>query len=334
MAFSADAKYLAAQLGGPEYLLHYYAWEKGKLLACIKTVGPQIELGHPTDPFHLPAQQIVPGFPVMLAAKAGAVCESAKTVHQIGICPTDACQVSVCSEKSLVLYRYSEGVLRFLSYVPAKQPNNYHDGGGQGTGAGEEFLCHCWLPGERVAVGTSMGKIYIIAGNEIVQELNFGQSPSHSSSVAAPQASSRQNNFFSLSNFSSVHSIVYINRGFIASGKSASNAVEVFDRYIDPTTKQDAFKMTWRLPLPSEDSLNNLNTTVNHTHGGSSTTSGGAHSQHGGGHSGQNGVGGGGGIMIKSSAVSGSEGSLIVELETNQLLKIALTWSELLKVSY
>ncbi|KAJ3409665.1 Cilia- and flagella-associated protein 57 [Chytridiales sp. JEL 0842] len=251
MAFSADAKYLAAQMGGPDWLLHYFSWEKGKVLACIKTLGPIKEIGHPTDPFH----QQVPGFPVAIAANAALVSAKGTTIHQILICPTDACQVSSLGDKALMVFRYSEGVLRFAWMVQAKE--------------GQQFLCHTWLPGEKVTIGTNDGKILIggagLTGpGEITQELTFGTSPT-----------------------AAVNSIVNISRGFIASGNS--NAVEVFDRYIDPDIKGDSFKMAWRLPLPDESG------------------------------------------SVRTSAVSGSEGSLIIALETNQLLRIALTWSELLK---
>ncbi|KAJ3149277.1 Cilia- and flagella-associated protein 57 [Geranomyces michiganensis] len=37
LSFSSDTKYLAAQGGAPDWQLHFYVWEKGKLLATIST---------------------------------------------------------------------------------------------------------------------------------------------------------------------------------------------------------------------------------------------------------------------------------------------------------
>jgi hypothetical protein len=40
LAFSPDSKYLAAQSGAPDWMLHYWTWEKSKIMASTKTSNP------------------------------------------------------------------------------------------------------------------------------------------------------------------------------------------------------------------------------------------------------------------------------------------------------
>ncbi|KAJ3295052.1 Cilia- and flagella-associated protein 57 [Borealophlyctis nickersoniae] len=79
LAFSSDSKYILAQLGPPEWLLHYFAWEKGKLVAtfCTSPVESQ-------------------------------------RVRQISINPSDGTEMCVVGEAGLKMYRYGEGGLRGL----------------------------------------------------------------------------------------------------------------------------------------------------------------------------------------------------------------------------
>jgi hypothetical protein len=39
MAFSADAKFMVTQTNGPDWMLHFWSWEKAKILACVKTTN-------------------------------------------------------------------------------------------------------------------------------------------------------------------------------------------------------------------------------------------------------------------------------------------------------
>jgi len=41
LAFSPDSKYLAAQSGSPDWTLHYWSWEKSKIMASTKTSNQQ-----------------------------------------------------------------------------------------------------------------------------------------------------------------------------------------------------------------------------------------------------------------------------------------------------
>ena len=80
LAFSLDSKYLAAQSGGPEYLLNYYAWEKGKAIATI------------------------PSAPTGYNGK----------IRQISINPCDATEICVVGDSVFKIFRYAEGVLRSI----------------------------------------------------------------------------------------------------------------------------------------------------------------------------------------------------------------------------
>lgn len=80
LSFSSDGRYLAAQMGGPEFLLCYYAWEKGKAIATIPSVA------------------------------AGFV----GNIKQISINPFDATEISVIGDGLFKIFRYSEGLLRSI----------------------------------------------------------------------------------------------------------------------------------------------------------------------------------------------------------------------------
>ncbi|KAL2912228.1 hypothetical protein HK105_208296 [Polyrhizophydium stewartii] len=74
LSFSIDSKYLAAQLSEPEWILHYYAWEKGKPIATI-SASPS-----PDQP-----------------------------VNQVTINPFDGTEFCVTGKGFVTIYRYSEG---------------------------------------------------------------------------------------------------------------------------------------------------------------------------------------------------------------------------------
>ncbi|KAJ3329215.1 Cilia- and flagella-associated protein 57, partial [Blyttiomyces sp. JEL0837] len=286
LAFSSDARYLVAQLSAPEWILHYYAWEKGKLLATmnlqsmvsgpLSSVNPTLRYGHGSG---------TPGGMVTGYSNAGSNIHGVGGngingganahgghinggIEQIGICPTDGCQVSVIGGNYFRIYRYAEGGMKLSSEIRMPQT----------------FLCHCWLPNERVALGTVEGKIIVTAAGEIIQELLFvgGVSSPHPATSNTSQHAQQ-----SQPSPPSVHSMINMARGLVVGGRH--NQVEVFERYVDSNTKQDMFRSMWKLGLPDEGSL------------------------------------------VRCMALSGSEGSLLVELETNQLLRIALAWSELMK---
>ncbi len=80
LSFSADGRYLAAQMCEPEFLLCYYAWEKGKAIATIAS-APSGYTGK---------------------------------IRQILINPFDATEISVIGDGLFKIFRYSEGVLRAI----------------------------------------------------------------------------------------------------------------------------------------------------------------------------------------------------------------------------
>ncbi|KAJ3321023.1 Cilia- and flagella-associated protein 57 [Boothiomyces sp. JEL0866] len=77
MAFSVDSKYLAAQVGKPDWVLHYYPWEKGKPLATV------VSSPSPDQP-----------------------------VYQISINPFDNMELCVTGKEFATIYRLIEGVLK------------------------------------------------------------------------------------------------------------------------------------------------------------------------------------------------------------------------------
>ena len=71
-----DSKYLAAQCGRPEWILHFYAWEKGKAIASISSASPN------------------------------------QLVHQVSINSFDGTEICVTGEGFVTVYRYTEGILK------------------------------------------------------------------------------------------------------------------------------------------------------------------------------------------------------------------------------
>ena len=76
MSFSADSKYIVAQLGDPDWVLHYYAWAKEKPIATVRS-SPSNE--HP--------------------------------ISQVSINPSDATEFCVTGKGFVTIYRYAEGGL-------------------------------------------------------------------------------------------------------------------------------------------------------------------------------------------------------------------------------
>lgn len=78
IAFSSDSKYLVAQLGAPDWTLHYYAWDKGKLIATIKSAEPN------------------------------------QKILQVSVNPSDGTLLFTVGETKCRMFRYSEGELRSI----------------------------------------------------------------------------------------------------------------------------------------------------------------------------------------------------------------------------
>ncbi|KAI8822024.1 WD40-repeat-containing domain protein [Fimicolochytrium jonesii] len=79
LCFSYDSRYLAAQSGGPDWMLHYYSWEKGKTLATLKLVPNATD--EPAD------------------------------VTDLTINPIDETEMCIIMRKTANVYRYKEGAL-------------------------------------------------------------------------------------------------------------------------------------------------------------------------------------------------------------------------------
>lgn len=86
MAFSSDSKHLITQTGAPDWTLHYWSWEKSKIMAFVKVTAN-------------------------LQANA--------TVAQVSFNPTDNSQICVVGNTVLKLYRYADGLLK--NYMSLKQ---------------------------------------------------------------------------------------------------------------------------------------------------------------------------------------------------------------------
>jgi WD40 repeat protein len=86
MAFSPDSKHLITQTGAPDWTLHYWSWEKSKIMA---------------------AQKITANMP------------SNATVNQISFNPQDNSQICVIGNTILKMYRYADGILK--NYLSLKQ---------------------------------------------------------------------------------------------------------------------------------------------------------------------------------------------------------------------
>lgn len=89
LSFSSDSKYLLAQLSHPDWMLHYYAWDKGKLIATISSA------------------------------------EGNQKVLQVSVNPLDGTVIFVLGDTFLRLYRYAEGEMRNVDLaVPSNTVRN------------------------------------------------------------------------------------------------------------------------------------------------------------------------------------------------------------------
>lgn len=88
LAFSPDSKYLIAQTCYPDYLLVYFAWEKAKVMAQLRTSAQS----------HLP-------------------------VYHVSFNPRDNTQICVTGNQIMKLYRYTEGNLKQFGYSKSDPQN-------------------------------------------------------------------------------------------------------------------------------------------------------------------------------------------------------------------
>jgi len=89
LAFSPDSKYLIAQSKYPDWQLFYWAWEKGKVMASLKTSG-----------------------------------QATMPVYQVSFNPQDNTQICVTGSQIFKLFRYAEGNLKQFGYQKT-EPQNF-----------------------------------------------------------------------------------------------------------------------------------------------------------------------------------------------------------------
>ena len=101
MSFSPDSKFLVAQLGPPENILHYFAWEKGKVISSISVGIPgTINMKNCDE-----VQE------VNIAMNQSAQSIPATQIRQVTVNPSDGTLVCVSGDDGLFsVYRYVDGV--------------------------------------------------------------------------------------------------------------------------------------------------------------------------------------------------------------------------------
>jgi hypothetical protein len=120
MAFSSDAKYIITQSGAPEWMLYYWTWEKTKLMASVKTANVPGEkfggLNATGEKGALSATSANFPIPGGIAGGQGKDVAFGGAIHQISFNPTDNTQLCVVGNGVFKLFRYSEGLLKPLTF--------------------------------------------------------------------------------------------------------------------------------------------------------------------------------------------------------------------------
>ncbi len=96
VSFSADSKFIATLTGGPDWAVHYWAWEKSKVLAMVRVMG-SAALAAPAPPG---------------ATKDGKEAVPLFQATQVCINPTDSTNLTVIGFGLFKIFRYQEGVLK------------------------------------------------------------------------------------------------------------------------------------------------------------------------------------------------------------------------------
>ncbi|KAJ3117421.1 Cilia- and flagella-associated protein 57 [Phlyctochytrium bullatum] len=204
MAFSSDAKYIVTQTGAPDWMLHYWTWEKTKLMASVRTASfPQsntLGLGAGLGPGSA-ATPNLSASNMGIAGDGGAGGgKDGLAIYQVSFNPLDNTQLCVVGNGVFKLFRYSEGSLKPFQFQKV-EPRN--------------FLCHCWTLDERIIVGTEDGRLLVFETNgEPRMEIPFTFGPNPSNQV--PKA---------------CNAILSYSKGFVAAG-SGGNVV-IFEKSED-----------------------------------------------------------------------------------------------------
>ncbi|KAJ3342297.1 Cilia- and flagella-associated protein 57 [Gonapodya sp. JEL0774] len=156
LCFSPDSKYLIAQASAPDWTLYYWAWEKSKVLAAVRTVGvtgtgtgaaagstgtsgqsqsqsqfqsqAQSSTSHVSQPHSNPSQSLhsrdagsnsnnPPPSSTSLSTSTSRHTPSVPPVHRVSFNPLDPSVVVVTGSAGLRMFRYQEGQLRALGVV-------------------------------------------------------------------------------------------------------------------------------------------------------------------------------------------------------------------------
>ncbi|KAJ3302044.1 Cilia- and flagella-associated protein 57 [Kappamyces sp. JEL0829] len=149
MSFSGDAKFMVTQTSGPDWMLHFWSWEKAKVLASVRAANAA-EKG------------------IILAGAAqtkdGKDPLVGQVIYQCLINPADSSQVSVVGNGIFKVFRFSEGVLKQLAGPKLDQKN---------------ILTHCWTADEKIVCGTEDGKVLVFeSSGELKHEFTHVQTAS------------------------------------------------------------------------------------------------------------------------------------------------------------
>ncbi|KAI8916406.1 quinon protein alcohol dehydrogenase-like superfamily [Gorgonomyces haynaldii] len=135
LCFSQDCKLLVTQTSQPDWMLHFWGWEKSKLLTSIKTCNPSERTN----------QQREFGM--------------GNTIYQVSISPLDSTQLCVTGWGIFKLLRYQEGQLKQMPTVKYETKN---------------ILSHCWTSDDKLILGTEDGKIIVLESTgEVKWETTF-----------------------------------------------------------------------------------------------------------------------------------------------------------------
>ena len=147
-------------------------------------------------------------------------------VYQADFCPTDSTVVCVTGEGILRFFRITENQFRPVPVNLKREPQNY--------------LCHCWLPEDRVVVATDSGELLLFEGFEF--RMVLASSPSDGESI---------------------DSLIAFSKGFVCGG--AGGTLRIFERSDDVreaykcakvfTIEGRRSKITNLAVSPSEDNL-------------------------------------------------------------------------------
>ncbi|RKO87723.1 WD40-repeat-containing domain protein [Blyttiomyces helicus] len=179
VAFSSDARYIITQSGAPDWTLYYWSWEKSKLMSTVRTANTPVDrtgaglyppaqnaAGSGASPANAGSVMVggttpgIGGIASVVASATQAAAASATAVasgaalggavSQISFNPSDPAQLCAVGNGVFKLFRYQDGTLKAFSFQKV-EPKNY--------------LCHCWVPEDRIVVGTEDGKLFLFESN-------------------------------------------------------------------------------------------------------------------------------------------------------------------------